>query len=118
MAWPATTAHEIPQELGDLGVLVHGGWEKRKTLMFNVLSAPTFLVGGLLTYLVSFNIDVSFLTPFAAENSSQTAGADTRDFYKVALMAHSALARTTKTSQDAPCIIPFAVDPSRAAMPW
>jgi zinc and cadmium transporter len=52
LAWLAAAAHEIPQELGDFGVLVHSGWEKRKALMFNVLSAPTFLVGGLLTYLL------------------------------------------------------------------
>ena len=68
MAWLAAAAHEIPQELGDFGVLVHGGWEKRKALMFNVLSALTFLVGGLLTYAMSFNFDVSFLIPFAAGN--------------------------------------------------
>jgi zinc and cadmium transporter len=68
MAWLAVAAHEIPQELGDFGVLVHGGWDKRKALMFNVLSALTFLMGGLLTYVVSFNFDISFLIPFAAGN--------------------------------------------------
>jgi len=68
MAWLAAAAHEIPQELGDFGVLVHGGWEKRKALMFNVLSALSFLVGGLLAYVLSFNIDTSFLIPFAAGN--------------------------------------------------
>jgi len=68
MAWLAAAAHEIPQELGDFGVLIHGGWEKRKALIFNMLSALTFLAGGLLTYVVSFNFDVSFLIPFAAGN--------------------------------------------------
>ena len=68
MAWLAAAAHEIPQELGDFGVLVHGGWEKRKALIFNALSALTFLVGGLLAYVLSFNIDISFLIPFAAGN--------------------------------------------------
>jgi zinc and cadmium transporter len=68
MAWLAAAAHEIPQELGDFGVLVHGGWEKRKALMYNVLSALTFPLGGLLTYALSFNVDVSFLIPFAAGN--------------------------------------------------
>ncbi len=67
-AWLIAAAHEIPQELGDFGVLIHGGWEKRKALMFNVLSALTFLIGGLLTYAMSFNIDVAFLIPFAAGN--------------------------------------------------
>jgi len=68
MAWLAAAAHEIPQELGDFAVLIHGGWEKRKALMFNMLSALTFLAGGLLTYVASFNFGVSFLIPFAAGN--------------------------------------------------
>jgi zinc and cadmium transporter len=68
MAWLAAAAHEIPQELGDFGVLVHGGWEKRKALLFNVLSAQTFLFGGLVAYGAAFTIDVSFLIPFAAGN--------------------------------------------------
>jgi zinc and cadmium transporter len=68
MAWLAAAAHEVPQELGDFGVLIHGGWEKGKALLFNVLSALTFLLGGLLAYFLSFNIDISFLIPFAAGN--------------------------------------------------
>lgn len=55
-------------EIGDFGVLVHGGWSKRKALLFNLLSGSTFLVGGLIAYSVSFAIDVSFLVPFAAGN--------------------------------------------------
>jgi zinc and cadmium transporter len=31
-AWLATAAHEGPQELGDYGILIHGGWNKRKAL--------------------------------------------------------------------------------------
>jgi zinc and cadmium transporter len=68
MAWLAAAAHEIPQELGDFGVLIHGGWKKSKALLFNVLSALTFLAGGLVTYALSHTIDVSFLIPFAAGN--------------------------------------------------
>jgi zinc and cadmium transporter len=68
MAWLAAAAHEVPQELGDFGVLVHGGWPKNKALLFNVLSALTFLLGGLVTYAVAFKFDVSFLIPFAAGN--------------------------------------------------
>jgi zinc and cadmium transporter len=68
ITWLAAAAHEVPQELGDFGVLVHGGWEKRKALFFNLLSALTFLLGGLAAYVVSFRFDVSFLVPFAAGN--------------------------------------------------
>lgn len=67
-AWLAAAAHEVPQELGDFGVLVHGGFSKRKALMFNVLSALTFLLGGIVAYIASANIDIAFLVPFAAGN--------------------------------------------------
>lgn len=67
-SWLAAAAHEIPQELGDFGVLVHGGWSRRRALLFNVLSGLTFLVGGLLAYGLSFRMDVSWLIPFAAGN--------------------------------------------------
>jgi len=67
-SWLAAAAHEIPQELGDFGVLIHGGWSKRRALLFNVLSGLTFLLGGLVTYALSFQMDVSWLIPFAAGN--------------------------------------------------
>lgn len=68
VTWLAAAAHEVPQELGDFGVLVHGGWERRQALFYNVLSALTFLVGGIIAYFASFRLDVSFLVPFAAGN--------------------------------------------------
>lgn len=67
-AWLAAAAHEIPQELGDFGVLVHGGWEKRSALLFNLLSGLTFLVGGLVAYAASFHLDLRWLVPLAAGN--------------------------------------------------
>lgn len=68
MAWLAAAAHEIPQEMGDFGVLVYGGWSKKKALIFNFISATTFLVGGLMAYGISQHLNVSFLIPFAAGN--------------------------------------------------
>lgn len=67
-AWLAAAAHEIPQELGDFGVLIHGGWKKRTALIFNFLSGLTFLVGALITYAISFQLEVHWLVPFAAGN--------------------------------------------------
>lgn len=67
-SWLAAAAHEIPQELGDFGVLVHGGWSKRGALLFNVLSGLTFLVGAVTAWLLSRAVDVSWLIPFAAGN--------------------------------------------------
>lgn len=66
--WLAAAAHEIPQELGDFGVLVHGGWTRKKALLLNFLSASTFLFGGLLAYFLSFSDWIYYLIPFAAGN--------------------------------------------------
>jgi zinc and cadmium transporter len=67
-AWLAAAAHEVPQELGDFGVLIHGGWNRRSALLFNLLSGLTFLVGGLVAYSASLRFDVSWLVPLAAGN--------------------------------------------------
>lgn len=67
-AWVAAAAHEIPQELGDFGVLVHGGWDKRRALLFNLASGATFLVGGVVAYLASLTMDVRWLVPLAVGN--------------------------------------------------
>jgi zinc and cadmium transporter len=66
--WLAAAAHEIPQELGDFGVLIHGGWARKSALFYNALSGVTFLLGGVVAYAASFRLDVSFLVPFAAGN--------------------------------------------------
>jgi zinc and cadmium transporter len=75
-AWLAAAAHEVPQELGDFGILVHGGWGKGRALLYNFLSALTFLAGGLVTYAASLTFDVTFLLPFAAGNFIYIAASD------------------------------------------
>lgn len=75
-AWLAAAAHEIPQELGDFAVLVHGGWSKSTALLYNFLSALTFLLGALIVYGVSTAIDVTLLIPFAAGNFLYIGAAD------------------------------------------
>lgn len=72
----AAAAHEIPQELGDFGILVHGGWKKSKALAYNFISSLTFLVGGLLVYTLSFSLEMTYLIPFAAGNFLYIAAAD------------------------------------------
>lgn len=74
--WIAAALHEVPQELGDFGALVHGGWSRKKALLFNVLSALTFLAGGVLSYLLSARIDITFLVPLAAGNFLYIAASD------------------------------------------
>ena len=46
----AITAHEIPQELGDLAVLLHAGMSPTRALWFNAASSLTSIVGGLLGF--------------------------------------------------------------------
>jgi zinc and cadmium transporter len=59
--------HEIPQELGDFGVLVYGGLGKKKALIFNFLSQLTCILGALMSYLAHSITNLSFLLlPIAA----------------------------------------------------
>ena len=64
----AIVLHEIPQEIGDFGILVYGGFSKGKALFYNFLSALTAIVGTFVGYLISS--DSGFFTvlllPFAA----------------------------------------------------
>lgn len=76
VTWIVAAAHEIPQELGDFGILVHSGWPARRALIYNVASALTFLVGGVLAYSFAGRIDVAVLVPFAAGNFVYIALAD------------------------------------------
>jgi zinc and cadmium transporter len=44
----AVVIHEIPQEIGDFGVLLYAGYSKRKALFFNFLSALLAFVGAII----------------------------------------------------------------------
>jgi zinc and cadmium transporter len=76
VTWVAAAAHEIPQELGDFGILIHAGWSKVGALAFNFASALTFLIGGLLAYALAGTFEVTWLLPFAAGNFVYIAAAD------------------------------------------
>jgi zinc and cadmium transporter len=49
----AVLAHEIPHEIGDFGVLIHGGWSVKKALWYNFLSALTAIAGAVMVLLVA-----------------------------------------------------------------
>lgn len=70
--------HEVPQELGDFGVLLYSGFSRRRALMYNFLSATVALVGVLAAYLLySFSGLISlFLLPFAAGGFIYIAASD------------------------------------------
>jgi zinc and cadmium transporter len=56
--------HELPQEIGDFGVLVYGGFTRHKALFFNFLSALTAILGVFLSNYFAKNI-VNFLVIFS-----------------------------------------------------
>jgi zinc and cadmium transporter len=58
----AIVLHEIPQELGDFGILVYGGFSKGKALMYNFITALTAVVGAVLAYF--FLNKLGGFTPF------------------------------------------------------
>jgi zinc and cadmium transporter len=49
----AVLFHELPQEIGDFGILLYGGFSKKKALLFNFGSALIALLGGLFAYFLS-----------------------------------------------------------------
>lgn len=74
----AIALHEIPQEIGDFGVLVHGGFGKRRALILNYLTQATVIVGGITGYLLTDVVaDIpTFVLPFAAGNFIYIASSD------------------------------------------
>lgn len=60
--------HEIPQEIGDFGVLVYGGFSKFKALYCNFICALSCVLGTIAGYGVSTHIKnfSLFLLPFTA----------------------------------------------------
>lgn len=59
--------HEVPQEIGDFGVLVYGGFSRLKALAFNLLSQATAIIGGILGFFLALQAEFSvLLLPFAA----------------------------------------------------
>jgi len=74
----AVIIHEIPQEIGDFGVLVYGGFSKKKALFLNFLTALTAFLGVIISLLLSHYTKglTIFLIPFAAGSFIYIAGSD------------------------------------------
>lgn len=74
----AVILHEIPQEIGDFGVLLHGGFSKKKALLFNFLTALMAVLGAILAFVLNARIEgiTTFLVPFAAGGFIYIAGSD------------------------------------------
>jgi zinc and cadmium transporter len=75
----AVLLHEIPQELGDFGVLVHSGLSARKAILFNLASAGAAIAGTVATLLVGASLGgrvTATLVPVTAGGFVYIAAAD------------------------------------------
>lgn len=74
----AVVFHEIPHELGNFGVLLHGGFSKQKALIYNSLTAFMAILGALMTLIFSVGLRSApiYLTAIAAGNFIYIAGSD------------------------------------------
>ncbi|OIO80889.1 ZIP family metal transporter [Candidatus Pacearchaeota archaeon CG1_02_32_132] len=74
----AVIFHEIPQEIGDFGVMIHGGFSKGKALFLNFVSALLAVLGAVIGLILSTRIEyiADILLPLAAGGFIYIAGAD------------------------------------------
>lgn len=74
----AIVLHEIPQEIGDFGVLVHSGMTVRRALLFNFLSASVAMVGAIAVLAFGPNIRqvIEAMIPVTAGGFLYIAGSD------------------------------------------
>lgn len=74
----AVILHEIPQEIGDFGILIHAGYTRIKALWFNFISALSAFIGAIIILIIGINIEsiTNFLIPFTAGGFIYIATAD------------------------------------------
>lgn len=74
----AVIFHEIPQEIGDFGVLIHGGFRKFQALKLNFYTALSAFIGLFLSFFLYTKIEYinQILIPLAAGNFIYIAGSD------------------------------------------
>ncbi|MDX1531150.1 MAG: ZIP family metal transporter [Rhodothermales bacterium] len=74
----AVMLHEIPQEIGDFGVLVYGGLEPKRALLYNFLSALGAVVGAVLSLALGAVVEgyAAYLLPLTAGSFIYIAGSD------------------------------------------
>jgi zinc and cadmium transporter len=74
----AVLLHEIPQEIGDFGILLHSGYTKKKALFFNFLTACLAILGAVVTLAVGERIEglVRYVVPLTLGGFIYIAAAD------------------------------------------
>ena len=74
----AVLLHEIPQEIGDFGILIHGGLTVRKALLVNFAVSLTSFIGVVLALMIGSTMEnfALFLLPLTAGGFIYIAGSD------------------------------------------
>jgi zinc and cadmium transporter len=74
----AVLLHEVPQEMGDYGILLHAGLSRRRAIAWNLISGLVAMVGALavLAFGSRFTVLADGLIPFAAGGFLYIASAD------------------------------------------
>lgn len=74
----AVIAHEIPQEIGDFGVLIHAGYNHLKAIALNFATALTALAGAIITLIIGAQFEnlILFVLPVSAGGFIYIATAD------------------------------------------
>jgi zinc and cadmium transporter len=78
VATVAVILHEIPQEIGDFGVLIYSGFSVKKALFYNFLTGLIALVGLCAAFILGQVVHayVNYIIPFAAGGFIYIAGSD------------------------------------------
>jgi len=74
----AVAIHEIPQEIGDYGVLIYAGFKSKTALILNYIVALTVVLGGIVGYFFLSRIEwvLPYLLPIAAGGFVYIAASD------------------------------------------
>ena len=74
----AVVFHEVPQELGDFGILMHTGLSKARALWYNFLFGLTSVVGAVLVVVIGKAVEelIPLMLPFAAGSFVYIASSD------------------------------------------
>ncbi|UCD02823.1 MAG: ZIP family metal transporter [Candidatus Aenigmatarchaeota archaeon] len=74
----AVIFHEIPQEIGDFGVLIHGGFKKKKAVLLNFLTALLAVIGAMVGLALGSSVEsfALIVIPITAGGFIYIAGSD------------------------------------------
>ena len=61
----AVILHEIPQEIGDFGIMIHHGVSVKKTVFYNFITSLTSFTGVFLIFILNYDFS-SYLIPLTA----------------------------------------------------